>query len=198
MINKMKEKIIKLRESGKSYREIEKLLKCSKSTISYHCGIGQKKKSYKRQIITKNKLRNKIQTKIQNFSVVYEKYVYRQSVSELKLKIRYRIVSFSMRNDRAKYITPSFTVDEFLEKVGDKPVCYLSGKPIDMNDSRSWSIDHKIPRSRGGNSTLDNAGICDSIVNSAKSNMTIDEFFEVCKTVLEHNGYKVIKDSDNI
>ena len=33
----MKEEILKLRKEGKSYRQIEKLLKCSKSTISYHC-----------------------------------------------------------------------------------------------------------------------------------------------------------------
>ena len=33
----MKEEIIKLRKEGKSYREIEKELKCSKANISYHC-----------------------------------------------------------------------------------------------------------------------------------------------------------------
>ena len=33
----MKDKIIKLRKEGKSYREIQKQLRCSKSTISYHC-----------------------------------------------------------------------------------------------------------------------------------------------------------------
>jgi transcriptional regulator with XRE-family HTH domain len=32
-----KEKIIQLRKQGKSYREIEKELGCSKSLISYHC-----------------------------------------------------------------------------------------------------------------------------------------------------------------
>ena len=33
----MKEKIIKLREDGKTYNEIVEILGCSKSTISYHC-----------------------------------------------------------------------------------------------------------------------------------------------------------------
>ena len=33
----MKEKIIKLRNEGKTYNEIKEILKCSKSTISYHC-----------------------------------------------------------------------------------------------------------------------------------------------------------------
>lgn len=33
----MKEKIIKLRKDGKTYNEIQEILKCSKSTISYYC-----------------------------------------------------------------------------------------------------------------------------------------------------------------
>lgn len=33
----LKEKIINLRKNGKSYNEISKKLKCSKSTISFHC-----------------------------------------------------------------------------------------------------------------------------------------------------------------
>lgn len=44
----MKEKILQLRSEGKSYNEIKKMLGCSKSTISFHCGIGQKDKNNKR------------------------------------------------------------------------------------------------------------------------------------------------------
>jgi len=44
----MKEKILELRNEGKSYREIQKILGCSKSTISYHCGNGQKEKTKNR------------------------------------------------------------------------------------------------------------------------------------------------------
>lgn len=42
----LKEEIITLRIKGKSFNEIERILDCSKSTISYHCnkmGIGGKK-----------------------------------------------------------------------------------------------------------------------------------------------------------
>ena len=42
----MKDQILLLRAEGKSYREIEKLLGCSKGTISFHCGDGQKQKYY--------------------------------------------------------------------------------------------------------------------------------------------------------
>src|SRR5438046_7331808 len=44
----MKEKILELRKSGKSYREIEKILSCSRSTIAYHCSEGYKKKNVHR------------------------------------------------------------------------------------------------------------------------------------------------------
>ena len=42
---KHKENILKLRAEGKSYRQIEKELGCSKGTISYHLGVGQKNKT---------------------------------------------------------------------------------------------------------------------------------------------------------
>lgn len=41
----MKEKILKLRKEGKTYDEIKEILKCSKGTISYHCGENQKEKA---------------------------------------------------------------------------------------------------------------------------------------------------------
>ena len=33
----IKNDILKLREKGKSYNEITKILKCAKSTVNYHC-----------------------------------------------------------------------------------------------------------------------------------------------------------------
>jgi len=45
----MKEKIIALRNEGKTYGQIKAQLGCSKSTIAYHVGAGQKEKSRLRQ-----------------------------------------------------------------------------------------------------------------------------------------------------
>ena len=45
---KHKEKIISLRAKGKSYSEIQKELGCSKGTIAYHLGAGQKEKTLSR------------------------------------------------------------------------------------------------------------------------------------------------------
>ena len=49
------EKIIKLHKKGLSYRQIEKELGCSKSTIAYHLGKGQKEKAYLRSKKSKKK-----------------------------------------------------------------------------------------------------------------------------------------------
>jgi DNA-binding CsgD family transcriptional regulator len=43
-----KEQIFSLRKEGKTYSEIQKILGCSKGTISYHLGDGQKEKTKKR------------------------------------------------------------------------------------------------------------------------------------------------------
>ncbi len=51
----MKEKIIQLREQGKTYNEIKNELGCSKGTISYHCGEGQKEKHRKTHLKKKRK-----------------------------------------------------------------------------------------------------------------------------------------------
>ena len=54
----MKQQILKLHSEGKTYNEIRKILKCSKSTISYYCNPTTKLKSQKnrnknRQLVTK-------------------------------------------------------------------------------------------------------------------------------------------------
>jgi len=45
---KHKQKIIELRSQGKTYKEIQEYLGCSKGTISYHLGEGQKEKTKER------------------------------------------------------------------------------------------------------------------------------------------------------
>jgi 5-methylcytosine-specific restriction endonuclease McrA len=48
-------------------------------------------------------------------------------------------------------------------------------------------MDHIIPVSRGGDNSLDNCQILSKEVNQAKSNMTDEEFIEMCKRVVEFN-----------
>ena len=86
-----------------------------------------------------------------------------------------------------KYVKPSFSVDDVIKKFGEHPTCYLTGEPIDIFKPRTYNFDHKIPRSRGGDNSLDNLGLCTKKANHAKYNMTPDEFINFCKKVVDYN-----------
>lgn len=62
----MKEEILRLRAEGKSYREIMEILGCSKGTISYHVGPGQKIKTLAKGKQTKARRREEI-AKLKNY-----------------------------------------------------------------------------------------------------------------------------------
>lgn len=44
-MTELKQQILSLREQGKSYRQIQAILDCSKGTIAYHLGAGQAQKT---------------------------------------------------------------------------------------------------------------------------------------------------------
>ena len=82
-------------------------------------------------------------------------------------------------------------VDDIRKQIEDNPICYLTGRKIDINNTRSYHFDHKLPVSRGGDASIDNLGICCREANQAKNDMTTDEFIKFCLEVVKHNGYKV-------
>jgi CRISPR/Cas system Type II protein with McrA/HNH and RuvC-like nuclease domain len=92
-----------------------------------------------------------------------------------------------------KLKSSNFTVEDVINKFGEKPKCYLTGQQLDIHDSSSYHFDHIIPRTKGGNNTLSNLGLCSKDANFAKSDKTPEEFIELCRQVLMHNGYMVTK-----
>jgi len=86
-----------------------------------------------------------------------------------------------------------FTKKEFLEKVGENPTCYLTGKKIDLNHTRSYHLDHIVPKSKGGDNSLENCQIACRAANIAKGDLSYDEFIQLCKEVLEHHENKLSK-----
>jgi predicted transcriptional regulator len=58
----MKENILKLRSMGYTYNQIQKELGCSKGTISYHLGEGQKEKTKQRSQKRREEIRDVIRT----------------------------------------------------------------------------------------------------------------------------------------
>ena len=69
-------------------------------------------------------------------------------------------------------------------------MCYWCSKPIDLNAT----IDHLIPRSRGGTDVNENLALCCRSCNAAKSNMTPEEFvrhvLKVFKRFLLSDGFQ--------
>lgn len=182
----MKEKILQLRDQGFSYQEIKNKLGCSLGTISYHCGEGQKKKSSERQKKNREKL-SPLQIKLNQFLYVKTREPIKYDSKENKQLIYRKILRF--HGDEQM----SFTVQDIIDKFGTNPKCYLTGVEINLNEKRSYHFDHIIPSSKNGPNTLDNLGICTRNANQAKNDMTPDEFINLCKQVLEHNGYELKK-----
>jgi len=171
----MKEQILKLRSEGLSYRQIEKKLGCSRSLINYYLAPGAKEKSNERQRGYRKNRKERI---------LYEKV----------RKISMSVANFRRRDGSKNGKTTHFySGEEVLAKIGADPVCYLTGRKIDLFDSGSYNFDHVLPPSKGGDNDISNFGICIKEANIAKQDMTIDEFLSFCLEVLRHNGYKITR-----
>lgn len=157
----MKDNILALRKTGKSYREIAEQLDIGIQKVEYYCNPNRKEMMRKAAIKYRNK--NRLYKKVASFHGI----------------TRNRVPSFSYR--------------EFLEKVGDSPICYITRKKIDLDDIKSYSIDHIIPNSKGGNNSLENAGLIRTDINQMKRDKTMDEFLKLCIEVVESNGFKIEK-----
>ena len=191
----MKEDILKLRNEGKTYNEIKLILGCSKGTIAYHCGDGQKEMASNRR---KKRRVNVIIGKVERFKYKETKEN-SKNVDELKTKderyVRESVRKFQKRDNSVKGtinndINTTFTWEDVLGKFGENTFCYLSGEKINLFEN-NYNMDHIIPSSRGGTNTFDNLGILHKTVNYMKGNLTKDELIEWCKKILEFNGYKV-------
>jgi hypothetical protein len=187
----MKEQILKLRSEGKSYNEICELLGCSKGTVAYHCGEGQKEK-YRRRA-TKYRHNNPLQKRVDNFQRRVAKPT-KITKSSPKKCLRGRCDDFQ-RREGSKYGKRDivFTYHDVLEKFGENTTCYLTGRKINLYETRTYNFDHIIPAIKGGPNTFDNLGIACREANIAKGQLSHTEFLELCKTVLTYNGYEIRK-----
>jgi 5-methylcytosine-specific restriction endonuclease McrA len=186
----MKEQILKLREQGKSYREIQSELGCSRGTISYHCGIGQKEKQTERH--RKNNSHRSLLNKVGNFkkSTSRDKRSRRKSDEEIKSTTQQQIFA-KTREFQNK--GNDFNYKDIFDKVGENPKCYLTGRMIDLTKPRTYAFDHIIPRSKGGLNALENLGLTCRSANMAKSDLEVDEFVQLCIDVVKNFGYEVTR-----
>ena len=190
----LRQKILKLREEGNTYNQIRKKLNCSKGPISYHCNDETKIKTKERGVKYR-KNRHPYKKKIENFSHKYKPPIENTygGYNTWKQIIRTKIKTFcgiNKMNKNDEYVKPSFTVEDVIEKFGEYPKCYLTGKDIDIKDTKSYAFDHIHPRSRGGSNNIENLGICTKEANQSKSDMTLEEYFDHCEKVLSYRDHK--------
>lgn len=193
----MGKKIVELRLAGFNYSQIQEQLGIVKSTINYHCS-STARESYKRRrkayfsgwdgvlkhrvySFRSKKNRRKTPMNIAPNYVPWKKALYR------------RIHGFHFsRQDKGKGIRMgnkfNFTVQDVLDKYGETPTCYLTGRQLDFKDPRSYEFDHILPVSTGGPNTLDNLGIACPEANHAKCAMDLEDFIQMCRDVINHNG----------
>ena len=104
-----KEEIIRLYKEGKSYREIQKILGCSKGTISYHLGEGQKQKTQKRARDKRGEIKKYIQ-----------EYKHNHCCSDCKENFPYWIMEFDHLRDKEFNLSSFSLKTASLEKVKEE------------------------------------------------------------------------------
>lgn len=188
----LKEKILELKEKGLGQSEIALKLGCAKSTVCWHFDPNkQLKKAQERKkkipdyeikncrnisrffcSKTENKQKIKIKdltfkeahatnrNRLKNFSKHYKSYTMEQKTKIKSVKQKYGITESNT----------TFT-------------CIYTGKILDWTRPEEYQYDHIVPRSRGGENTLENLQIISKEANQAKGDMTHEEFVNFIKLV---------------
>ena len=188
----MLEEVIRLKLEGLARFQIIERLNISEFELrSIESKIRESKKPKpepKRKWIRRKCLKERnLMKKIYSFKKkIKESNKQEHSKEKIRRVLQKKIGAFSRNKDGTQM--NEFNVDGLLEKIGDNPVCYLTGKPIDLSKSRSYELDHIVPKSKGGTNELDNCNIATAKANRAKSDMTLEEFIDLCKSVVKHNS----------
>jgi len=177
---RIKGDIIRLRSEGKTYNQIAKELSCSKSVISYHCGSGSEKARVKKQVANRHPLCRKVS----GFKTRCSRSNYKELQYKLKTFKRKSSRSGNHTNTIVNSVSKNYTCKDVLKKIGDNPICYLTGKSIDLNKPETYNLDHIIPTSKGGTNDLNNLGLCLWEANVAKGSLSLEDFYDLCESIL--------------
>jgi DNA-binding CsgD family transcriptional regulator len=79
----IKNEIIQLRNEGKSYREIQKILNCSRGTINYHCKNNGLVDTGKKKYALDNDMKKSIALYCKNHSLIDTAKAFKLSISTI-------------------------------------------------------------------------------------------------------------------
>jgi len=185
-------KIINLRYQGYSYDKIAEALSCSKSTISYHLSPGGKQRVRDREARQRK----------DNPTILHVKRVWHFQNPRIPSTrstpwyqhLTHRQISKAISQKPHQFQkTMTFNYKDVHAKYGDHFTCSLTGRPLNWNNPEDYQYDHIVPIARGGDNTLSNLQILCTEANQAKGHLTDEEFIDLCKEVVHHQGYKLYK-----
>ena len=181
-----------MRKSGKTYLEICKQLKCSKSTITYYCNSLGKSSKNKTQSQYKKIIEQTYMFCNKQFIPKVKKNVCSKQ-SLFRTKVSRFVLNWKRHKTNKNKHMKSLSYKDVLKYIGGwQTKCYLTGRSIDMLKD-DYHFDHIHPVSKGGNCELTNLGVTCPEANLSKSNLTLEEYISLCKEVLENFGYTIIK-----
>ena len=172
-VSELKNNILRMRSEGASYRKIQAVLGCSKATIAYYLSDGEKAKVAERTRALRSQ--NSLIRKTESFQAQ------RKGQNN-------KAAHFHRDYEGGGYGPMNFSYDDVVEYLDGNYTCYLTGDTIELNDPKSYSFDHIVPVSRGGTNELHNLGLTTREANAAKSDMTVEEFVDMCVKVAKHFG----------
>lgn len=188
------DQILALRAEGFSYDQICSRLQCSKSTVSYHLGEGQKDKTLARQ--RKNRSADALIQKTHRFQETQRNKPLprrkqdKDCLLDPALRLDKKSIEFQTIYPDRTY-EKKFTPQDVREKIGEHPICYLTGRSINLDEPSTYHFDHIVPRCRGGSVDLDNLGVAVSDANRAKGGLSVEEFLNLCLDVVQYHGYEI-------
>lgn len=134
-----------------------------------------------------------ISKKIENFRGNRDNYKKKQPYIskpskevDIKIILKNKIIRFHRDKKLWKYPPMTFKVKDLLAKIGENPTCYLTGRPINLMDGKSYHLDHIVPKNKGGQNSLDNCNIACRDANQAKGNLLYADFILLCEEVLQY------------
>lgn len=192
-------KIIEFRKLGLSQKNIAQELGCSKSTVSYWCSKTTKIKVKERadKLSKDSPAEYKFIKHMDNFK--RRKCGVGQCIcNDWNKKIRTAVSRFRRRTAtkgiyKKEMLEKNYTYKEAIDHLGGmKTKCYLTGKEIDL-EKDDYCLDHIVPITKGGSNELENIGITIPSANASKSDLSLEEYLNLCKDVLENFGYTISK-----
>lgn len=192
----LKDQILELKSKGFKQKDIAKKLGCSASTVCWHFNPDkQLKKSQER----KKKIAPhivKLQRNISRFNKTKTKVRQKREIktltlSEARANVRCRLKCYAKIHKSNTKRTKMVNIDAVIEKYNitdnnTEIICRYTGKTLEWTKPEEFHMDHIMPRSRGGDNTIENLQIISKEANTAKGDMTHDEFVAFIKLCFNH------------